>query len=216
MYTGFFHTHKLAVTLFLLIYIVKLILILSNKEKLEKFSKVVKVPEMIISFLFFATGIYLVINAAEVTTMMIVKYILVFASIPLAIIGFKKSKKPLAIVAVIFIIGAYCLAEMSRGKKSQRREIAASIETNREAESYDVLTHGKALYLSQCAVCHGEVGKKGLSGAKDLSISEQSKEEMFTLVSAGKNSMPAYNNNFSREEIEAMVAYVATLKVEKV
>jgi len=215
MYTGFFHTHKLAVTLFLLIYIIKLILILSNKEKLEKFTKVIKIPEMIISFLFLATGIYLLINAAEITTIMIVKYLLVFAAIPLAIIGFKKSKKPLAFVAVLLIIGAYGLSEVNRGKKSQRKEIAASIETNQAAESYDVLAHGKALYLSQCALCHGDSGKKGLSGAKDLSISEQTKVEMHELIANGKNSMPAYGKNFSREEIDAVIEYVETLKVDE-
>lgn len=216
MYTGFLHTHKLAVTLFLLIYIIKLILILSNKEKLDKFSKAVKVPEMIISFLFLATGIYLVINAAEITTMMIVKYVLVFASIPLAIIGFKKSKKLLAIIAVIFIIGAYGLAEMNRGKKVEPKELASAIETDQKAESYDVLAHGKALYLSQCAVCHGDNGKKGLSGAKDLTKSEQTKIEMHELIANGKNKMPAYGNNFSKEEIDAMIEYVKSLKVEKV
>jgi cytochrome c5 len=174
----------------------------------------IKVPEMIVSFLFLATGIYLVINAAEVTTMMIVKYILVFASIPLAIIGFKKSKKPLAIISVLLIIGAYGLAEMSKSKKVAPKPINAMVETNQAAESYDVLAHGKALYLSQCAVCHGEKGKKGLSGAKDLSISKLSKIDMHELIANGKNTMPAYGNNFSREEIEAMVVFVKTLKVE--
>ncbi len=214
MYTGIFHTHKLAVTIFLLIYIVKLILLLSNKDRLDRFAKMIKVPEMIVSFLFLATGIYLVINAAEVTTMMIVKYILVFASIPLAIIGFKKSKKPLAIISVLLIIGAYGLAEMSKSKKVAPKPINAMVETNQAAESYDVLAHGKALYLSQCAVCHGEKGKKGLSGAKDLSISKLSKIDMHELIANGKNTMPAYGNNFSREEIEAMVVFVKTLKVE--
>ncbi len=216
MYTGFYHTHKLAVTLFLLIYVIKLILILISREKLDKFTKVTKVPEMIISFLFLATGIYMVINAAEITTMMIVKYVLVFASIPLAIIGFKKSKKPLAIIAVVFIIGAYGISEMSRGQKAKSKPINAMVETDQEAESYDVLAHGKALYLSQCAVCHGEKGKKGLSGAKDLSESTKTKIEMHELVANGKNTMPAYGKNFSREEIAAMVTYVKTLKVEKV
>lgn len=212
MYTGFYHTHKLAVTLFLLIYIIKLVLLLSNKEKLDKFTKATKVPEMIVSFLFLATGIYLVINAAEVTTMMIVKYLLVFASIPLAIVGFKKSKKPLAIIAVIFIIGAYGLAEMNRAKKAQKVEIADVIETNQDAEAYDITAHGKALYLSNCALCHGENGKKGLSGAKDLSITVQTEEEMFEIVSNGKGQMLAYSSVFTKDEIEAVITYVMTLK----
>ena len=214
MYTGFYHTHRLAVTLFLLIYIIKLVLILTNKAKLEKFTKATKVPEMIISFLFLATGIYLVINAAQITTMMIVKYMLVFASIPLAIVGFKKAKKPLAIIAVIFIISAYGLAEMNKGNKVQKNEINTLTEANQETETYDISAQGKALYLSQCALCHGNDGKKELSGAKDLSITEQSKEGMFKIISNGKNTMPAYSDVFSKEEIEVLITYVQNLKVE--
>ena len=214
MYTGFYHTHKLAVTLFLLIYLIKLVLLLTNKEKLGKFTKVTKIPEMIISFLFLATGIYLVINAAEVTTMMILKYVLVFASIPLAIIGFKKSKKPLAIIAVLLIIGAYGLAEMNRAKKVQKVAVTDQAAIDQDAESYDINAHGKALYLSQCALCHGDNGKKGLSGAKDLSISVQTEEEMFAIISNGKGQMLAYSSVFSKEEIELVIAYVKTLKVD--
>ena len=214
MYTGFYHTHKLAVTLFLLIYLIKLVLLLTNKEKLGKFTKVTKIPEMIISFLFLATGIYLVINAAEVTTMMILKYVLVFASIPLAIIGFKKSKKPLAIIAVLLIIGAYGLAEMNRAKKVQKVAVTDQAAIDQDAESYDINAHEKALYLSQCALCHGDNGKKGLSGAKDLSISVQTEEEMFAIISNGKGQMLAYSSVFSKEEIELVIAYVKTLKVD--
>lgn len=213
MYTGFYHTHKLAVTLFLLIYVIKLILILTNKEKLERFTKITKVPEMIISFLFLATGIYLVINAAEITTLMIVKYVLVFASIPLAIIGFKKSKKLLAIISVIFIIAAYGLAEMNKGRKVRENNISVNTEISQESEVSDVSIPGKALYLSQCALCHGDNGKKGLSGAKDLSITEKSAKEMFEIISSGKNTMPAYSSVFSKEEIDALIAYVTILKV---
>jgi mono/diheme cytochrome c family protein len=145
-----------------------------------------------------------------------VKYILVFASIPLAIIGFKKSKKPLAIIAVLFIIGAYGIAEMNRGKKIQTKEVSTTIETDQNAESYDILAHGKALYLSQCAVCHGNDGKKGLSGAKDLSISELTIVEMHELITNGKNTMPAYGNIYSKEEIDAVIVFVKTLKVSQI
>ena len=216
MYTQFLHTHKLVVTLFLLIYLIKLILILTNKKKLEKFAKVIKIPEMIIAFLFLITGIYLVIHVAEVTTIMIIKYVLVFVAIPLAIIGFKKSKKPLATLSVLFILGAYGLAEINRGKKNQRKQIPTSIKMDQKTKTYNVLTHGKELYLSQCAVCHGEHGKKELSGAKDLSVSKQSTKEVFEIISNGKNAMPAFKDNFSKKEIDAMTTYVKMLKVEKI
>jgi uncharacterized membrane protein SirB2 len=60
MIKGILHTHYLVVTLFLLIYVVKTILLLSNKnDLLATFTKKVKVFEMVVSFLFLATGVYL-------------------------------------------------------------------------------------------------------------------------------------------------------------
>ena len=60
MYKGILHSHYLVVVLFLLIYVIKTILLLSNKnDLLAKFSKKVKIAEIIISVLFLVTGIYL-------------------------------------------------------------------------------------------------------------------------------------------------------------
>ena len=66
METGIRHTHLLTVVLFLLIYLIKTFLLLTNKnEKLASFTKAVKVPEMIISALFLGTGIYLLTYIRE-------------------------------------------------------------------------------------------------------------------------------------------------------
>ncbi len=53
MYKGILHSHYLVVTLFLLIYVIKTILLLSNKnDLLATFTKKVRIAEMIISFVF--------------------------------------------------------------------------------------------------------------------------------------------------------------------
>ena len=107
MFQAIFTTHKLVVTLFLLIYLVKTFLLLGNNAAgLLKFNKMTKVPEMIISFLFLATGIYLLFQAPELGTLLYVKLAFVVASIPLAIVGFKKSNKVLVSVAMLLILGA--------------------------------------------------------------------------------------------------------------
>src|SRR5882762_6849469 len=100
MQTGILHTHYLVVTLFLLIYVIKTILLLSNKsDLLASFSKKVKVVEMIVSFLFLLTGIYLTTQLSfggKYDYLFYVKIVLVLSSIPIAIIGFRKSNKVLA------------------------------------------------------------------------------------------------------------------------
>jgi uncharacterized membrane protein SirB2 len=129
MYKGLFYTHLISVNLFLLIYLVKTILLVANKEEaLTKLTKGVKVPEMIISVLFLITGVYMLTQLPAINTLLIIKIIAVFASIPLAVIGFKKKKKALAVVSFVLIVAAYGLAEMS--KKRGAKVDAVTTPTN--------------------------------------------------------------------------------------
>ena len=97
MYKGMLHSHLTAVIIFLLIYVVKTVLLLSNKnELLSSFSKKTRILEMIISFLFLATGIYLTTQiplGGKFAYLFYFKVLMVLAAIPVAIIGFKKSNK---------------------------------------------------------------------------------------------------------------------------
>src|SRR5687768_804826 len=97
MYKGFLHTHYLVVTLFLLIYLVKTILLLSNRnDLLANFNRKVKVFEIIVSALFLITGIYLATQlpfGGKYDYLFYIKIAMVLLSIPLAVIGFKKHNK---------------------------------------------------------------------------------------------------------------------------
>lgn len=202
MFTGMLHTHKLAVTLFLVIYLVKTVLLLTNKtEALQKVVKKTKVAEMIISLLFLVTGVYLILNIPQVNTMMVIKLVCVFASIPLAVVGFKKSNKPLAALAFVLIVASYGLAEMSRTAKVVRTPSESGL-----------VPMAADLYTNNCASCHGGDGKLGIAGAKDLSASTLTDEEMKKVISNGKNAMPKYGTQLSEEEINALVEHVKSLK----
>ena len=81
------HSHYLFVVLFTLIYLVKTILLLSDRDELlEKFKKKTKVLEMIVSFGFLATGIFLMTQMPQIPLLMYVKIGLILASIPLALL----------------------------------------------------------------------------------------------------------------------------------
>ena len=69
---------------------------------------------------------------------------------------------------------------------------------------------GKGLFLA-CALCHGRDGKAGLNGAKDLTASTLTTEEMMAVVKNGKGAMAPYKQVLNTNEIEAVVAYVRTL-----
>lgn len=200
MYKGFLHTHYLVVTLFLLIYVIKTILLLSDKnDLLARFTKSVRIPEMIISFLFLGTGIYLATQlpyGGMFDYLFWIKLIMVFASIPLAVIGFKRSNKLLAALSLVLITASFGLAEVYH----KRKGIA------KEAETTIAETDGKKLYEANCLSCHGTDGKLGLAGAKDLSASGLSVAEMNEIIIHGKGAMPAANVN--EQQSTAIAEYV--------
>lgn len=70
---------------------------------------------------------------------------------------------------------------------------------------------GAKLFRTQCALCHGADGKLGLSGAKDLTVSALTRDQMILLVNNGKGLMMPYKNVLRPEEIEAVVDHVRSL-----
>ncbi|MEN7547311.1 cytochrome c [Rapidithrix thailandica] len=212
MYTELFVTHKITVQLFLLIYLIKSVLLLINKQAaLEKITKVIKVPEMIISFLFLATGIGMLFQVPEVPVLLMAKFAVVAMAIPVAIIGFKKQNKGLALLSFIMIVGAYGMAEINKKKKTKRVEIAGEVATDPANASYNLQAHGKVVYSSYCTTCHGEGGDLGAAGAKNLKESQLNTEEILQIIVNGKNAMPAYKA-LEEQEVKAVTSYVESLK----
>lgn len=205
MFTGMLHTHTLAVMLFLVLYLVKTTLLVTGmNDALDKFSAKTKVAEMIISTLFLLTGIYLAFHSGQLGSWFWIKLIAVFSSIPLAIIAFKRKRKPLALLALIFLVYSYGISETKSPffKKEAAGDFAGL--TGMEL--------GKKVFESNCIACHGSDGKLGLSGAKDLTASPLSFDEQLIIVRKGKNSMMAYEKLLTDEQIQAVTEYVHSLK----
>ncbi|MBA3971334.1 MAG: SirB2 family protein [Bacteroidetes bacterium] len=202
METGIRHTHLLTVILFLAIYLIKTTLLLADKKTtLETFTKAVKVPEMIISTLFLVTGIYMLTIVPEIKTLMIIKIIAVLISIPLAVIGFKKQKKLLAVASLLLLIGAYGLAEMSKKQKSAAMTTITATNIN-----------GEELYIASCANCHGTDGKLGLMGSKDLSQSTMDLDSRINIIKNGKNAMVPFVGQLTDVQIKTVAVYIESLK----
>jgi cytochrome c5 len=204
MYKGILHTHYLVVTLFLLLYVIKTVLLLSNKnELLAVFSKKTRLFEIIISFLFLGTGIYLLTQlpfGGKFDYLFWIKIIMVFGSIPIAVIGFRKHNKVLAALSLLLITGAFGLAEVYHKRKAIPKD-GVEISSN----------DGKALYEANCKLCHGTDGKLGMAGAKDLTLSALDVAGIKDLILHGKGAMPAADVN--DEQATAIANYVnATIK----
>ncbi len=198
--------HKISVILFLLIYLIKTILLLANqKENLEKFKKMTKVLEMIVSAAFLITGVWMLVEGGSIKLFQIIKIVLVLASIPIAVIAYKKENKVMAMLSLFLIIMAYGLAEMSKKQKALGSD-------NMEMNSSEPLVAGKAVYTSYCLNCHGEDGKKAFMGAFDLSVSALDKTAIVEVVSNGRNTMTPYKGTINELQIQAVADYVLTLK----
>jgi mono/diheme cytochrome c family protein len=188
-------THLISVNIFILHYLIKTILLLANSPKLGGYTKATKVPEMIVATLFLLTGGYLLYEAKTITTLQIVKLVMVFASIPIAVIGFKKGKKALAVLSLLLLIGAYGVAEIS---KKQGMKTSANA--------------GKEVFQATCVKCHGEDGKAAIMGAKDLTVSTLDFNQKMLIVEEGKGTMVGYKGQLTPEQIKAVTEYVETLK----
>lgn len=204
MYTGILHLHIVVVGLFIFIYLIKTIFLLmpGKEEVLEKIKKFMKIPEMAIAFLMLGTGIYLLLNASDMSTYLIIKLSAVFASIPLAVIGFKKNIKPLAVLSLLLLVVSVVMSGIHQMSKSIIEPELLNINPTQD----QLLSQAKSIYLSNCAACHGADGKLGLSGAKDLTASQLTYEQKYEVIKYGKNAMPSYRQ-LNDEQINALIAY---------
>lgn len=200
MYKGILHTHYLVVVLFLLIYVIKTVLLLSNKnDLLTTFTKKVKIAEMIISFLFLGTGVFLITQlplGGKYDYLLWIKLAMVLASIPLAVVGFKKQNKILAALSLLLITGSFGLAEVYHKRKGVAKDDGSVVAS----------TDGKGLYEKNCATCHGSDGKKGLGGAKDLTATVLDAAGIKDIILNGKNMMAPVS--VTDEEAAAIADYV--------
>ncbi|MGA8222395.1 MAG: cytochrome c [Candidatus Acidiferrales bacterium] len=77
-----------------------------------------------------------------------------------------------------------------------------------------------ALFKAKCGACHGADGKGETSMGKtfklrDLGsadVQKQTDAELTTIITAGKNKMPAYKGKITDDQIKGLVAYIRTLK----
>lgn len=199
--------HLISVMLFLLTYVIKTILLFTNKPLLGRYSKATKVPEMIISTLFLVTGVWLFVLLGGIKKIQIIKLIMVFLSIPVAIVAFKKMKKGLALLALVLIIGAYGMGEAGKSKPFIPKHVDMA-----EGTGTPILM-GEKVYLENCTFCHGKDGKKGYRNAPDLTksvLDEGGVSQMIREGSSGK--MPAYVLIISDEKIAAISTYVESMK----
>ncbi|WP_201979941.1 c-type cytochrome [Hymenobacter rubidus] len=74
------------------------------------------------------------------------------------------------------------------------------------------LLPGQAIFQKNCVRCHGADGRKGASGAHDLTKSNLNAFGRTYLVTNGMGKMPAFGKKLTPAEVQQVVAYSLTLK----
>jgi mono/diheme cytochrome c family protein len=81
---------------------------------------------------------------------------------------------------------------------------------------------GAALYKSKCTSCHGADGSGQTPVGKSLklrdlrsdTVQKQTDLELTKIISGGKGKMPAYGKQLTTPDIEALIAYIRTIKAK--
>lgn len=221
MEIGMLHTHVLVVTLFLLFLLFKTILLLVNKKEFLSKVRKFKMIDPILGVLMLATGGYLLsLYGSAAPTYLWVKLVLVLIIIPIGIVAFKKENKAMAIIALLLTFYIYGASEVGSLTFSKDETVTVSddspaknaAEVVIEGETAELLKNGKEIYLAECKKCHGVDGKKGLFKSPDLTQSKLNLSEKVAWIKKGKGVMPAYENELSESEIEAVALYLDELK----
>ena len=79
---------------------------------------------------------------------------------------------------------------------------------------------GAAVYKAKCAMCHGADGAGKTPMGKNMNlrdlgspeVQKQTDAELVKWIADGKGKMPAYKGKISAADIDALVAFIRTMK----
>ena len=84
----------------------------------------------------------------------------------------------------------------------------------------DAAPDGAAIFKSKCAVCHGADGKGKTPTGRSLHLRDlgsdevqaMKNEELQKIIEDGKKTMPVFKNTLDQASIDALIAFIRTLK----
>ena len=124
----------------------------------------------------------------------------------------------ISIFVSISLVSSRCFAQQRVPWVSPK--IAQEVK-NPLAGDKSVLADGKALYIANCAPCHGEKGRGDGPAAQALTpkpadhssavVQSESDGSLFWKLSEGRKPMPTYKTVFTEKQRWELVNYIRTL-----
>lgn len=112
------------------------------------------------------------------------------------------------VLLLLFFLGQYCASE------GEPKETVKEDKSETVSSEDQILERGARIFKTHCVNCHGMDGKMGFNGAKDLTETELTMSQRKLLIANGKETMMAFKNILSSEEITAVARYSATFAEE--
>lgn len=135
------------------------------------------------------------------------------------------NKRALLLIASVLGVAslvAGALAQDSKGSAEEWIAPARAAKKRNPIEANEAsLANGKALYVKECASCHGDKGKGDGPAVKDLEkkpgdlslpkLWEQTDGALFWKLTEGRKPMPSYTQTMSEEDRWHVINYMRTL-----
>ena len=219
LYAILLHTHELLITLYVIIFTIKVVLLLINKEQtLANFRKRTRVlGEMVLPSLFIINGIILAYMSKTgfSDNWFLIKMCLIALSVGTGIYTFNKNNKLTGILTFLIFIYVIMLSYIKDPMlKKAAKPVLENVITDPIAPGYDAVKYGLSIYVnSGCISCHGADGKLGNHGAANLSISVLPDPGIISVIRNGRGSvMKGYGEKLNPIEIHAVTEYVKSLR----
>ena len=108
------------------------------------------------------------------------------------------------------------LASLARLSKVLATLLVAIIAASFSSGLYAAdIFKGQQIYISNCAICHGQTGRAVMPGVANFSRQEGGilKPDMTLLaaIRSGRNAMPAFQGILSDRDIMDVIAFIRTL-----
>lgn len=102
----------------------------------------------------------------------------------------------------------------------KRKTVAVAFAVLLLSESIRIMARepaedGKAIFEKKCTRCHGSDGTRGLFGARNLQTSRLSDEALYFTISEGRRIMPSWKKKLKPEQINQVIAYIKTLRINQ-
>jgi len=101
---------------------------------------------------------------------------------------------------------------VSNGPKGAVAEYRAA--TNAAPARPANAANGETLYSQACVACHGDTGGGGQGGGKSL-LAGQGADTIFSVMTSGRNTMPAFGGVYSDDQRRDIAAYVTEVLQKK-